>query len=61
MISIILMKITTKWLAGKTIEPFRLGDPIKIKVESVNMLKKQMDFSLVDDGEFITQPREISP
>ena len=40
---------------------FRLGDPIKIKVESVNMLKKQMDFSLVDDGEFITQLRDFSP
>lgn len=40
---------------------FRLGDPIKIKVESVNMLKKQMDFSLVDDGEFATQLRDFSP
>lgn len=40
---------------------YRLGDPIKIKVESVNMLKKQMDFSLVDDGEFEAEPREFSP
>lgn len=40
---------------------FRLGDPIKIKVESVNMLKKQMDFSLVDDGEFATKLRDFSP
>ncbi|MFA6806483.1 MAG: ribonuclease R [Bacteroidales bacterium] len=40
---------------------YRLGDPIKIKVESVNMLKKQMDFSLVDDGEFETKLRDFSP
>lgn len=40
---------------------FRLGDPIKIKVESVDLFKKQMDFSLVDDGEFEAEPREFSP
>ena len=40
---------------------YRLGDPIKIKVESVNMLKKQMDFSLVDDGEFEMVKRDFSP
>ena len=40
---------------------YRLGDPIKIKVESVNMLKKQMDFSLVDDGEFEAELRDFSP
>jgi hypothetical protein len=38
-----------------------LGDPIKIKVESVDLFKKQMDFSLVDDGEFPAEMRDFSP
>lgn len=40
---------------------YRLGDPIKIKVESVDLFKKQMDFSLVDDGEFPAEMRDFSP
>jgi ribonuclease R len=27
---------------------FRLGDPVKIKVKKVDLLKKQMDFQLMD-------------
>jgi len=27
---------------------FRLGDPVKIKVKKVDLLKKQMDFALID-------------
>lgn len=40
---------------------YRLGDAIKIKVESVDLFKKQMDFSLVDDGEFPAEMRDFSP
>ncbi len=40
---------------------YRLGDPIKIRVESVDMFKKQMNFSLVDDGEFPAEMRDFSP
>ena len=32
--------------SGKT---YKLGDPVKIRVRKVNMLKKQIDFDLVDD------------
>lgn len=40
---------------------YRLGDPIKIKVERVDLMKKQMDFSLVDDGEILAPKRDFSP
>ncbi|MDR0971390.1 MAG: ribonuclease R [Bacteroidales bacterium] len=40
---------------------YRLGDPIKIRVEDVNLLKKQMTFSLVDDGEFLPEYRSFNP
>jgi DNA-directed RNA polymerase subunit E'/Rpb7 len=39
---------------------YRLGDPIKIKVEGVDLIKKQLTYSLVDDGEFPAQMREFS-